>query len=188
MENEEQLLEGFHAVFVIVYLQELAWIFTPLIISLNVLIHTFLKDMDYATRWVSIVVSLFFSVSGLCIASSLYFVHKKTLGAHRTKFLWPYIILKFIRTLVLLTVACIILSRDDLRTNYFHISIYGIVESISNLVAIEVCYRTWRYMTRANQRKRRCHQSDAKLIAQNTVTRIKRSESLRERREFVAEI
>uniref|UniRef100_A0A0M3HG69 G-protein coupled receptors family 1 profile domain-containing protein n=1 Tax=Ascaris lumbricoides TaxID=6252 RepID=A0A0M3HG69_ASCLU len=47
MENEESLLEGFHAVFVIVYLQEIAWIFTPLIISLNVLIHTFLKDMDH---------------------------------------------------------------------------------------------------------------------------------------------
>uniref|UniRef100_A0A0M3HFP4 DUF1084 domain-containing protein n=1 Tax=Ascaris lumbricoides TaxID=6252 RepID=A0A0M3HFP4_ASCLU len=188
MENEESLLEGFHAVFVIVYLQEIAWIFTPLIISLNVLIHTFLKDMDHVTRWISIVVSLFFFVSGLCIASTLYLIHKKTLGARRTKFLWPYIILKFIRTLILLTVASIILLRDDLRTNYFHVSLYGIVESISNLVAIEVCYRTWRYMTRANRRKRRRRQNDTRLIAQNTVTRIKRSESLRERHELIAEI
>lgn len=84
--------------------------------------------------------------------------------------------------------ASIILLRDDLRTNYFHVSLYGIVESISNLVAIEVCYRTWRYMTRANRRKRRRRQSDTRLIAQNTVTRIKRSESLRERHELIAEI
>ncbi|KHN79219.1 hypothetical protein Tcan_11949 [Toxocara canis] len=186
-EDEEPLLEGLHTVFVIVYLQEIAWIFTPLIISLNVLIHTFISEMDYVTRCESIAVAIFFLISGICVTSGLYLIHKKALNARQAKYFWPYVAFKLLRTIVLLTVASIILLRPDLRTRYFHISLYGIVESLSSLVAIEICYRSWRFMVRANRRKRRRGESDT-IVAQSTVGRLRRSESLQESRELIAKI
>ncbi|VDK17501.1 unnamed protein product [Anisakis simplex] len=189
MDNVQSLLEALHTVFVIVYLQEVAWIFTPLIISLNVLLHSFLNNMDYATQWLSISVTLFFLITGICIAVGLYLIHKMVLCAHRVKYLLPYVIFKLIRTTVLVFVASVILARPDLRSRYFHISLYSIVESVSNLVAIEICYRSWKYIERANRRKRLgTTEPTVTQDSRISVARLKRSESLQERRELIAKI
>uniref|UniRef100_A0A1I8A2V8 G_PROTEIN_RECEP_F1_2 domain-containing protein n=1 Tax=Steinernema glaseri TaxID=37863 RepID=A0A1I8A2V8_9BILA len=150
--NTGQQLESLHTVFVIVYLQEIAWLFTPLIISLNVLIHTFISPSDSVSRWASLVVFLFFFITGIVIIGSLFIAHKKGLKKQQMCFLWPYLFIKIVRMVIILTVSLVILIISDLRKTYLHVAVYCLIEFLSSAVAIEIVFRSSKILRRIRQR------------------------------------
>ncbi|TKR57381.1 hypothetical protein L596_030857 [Steinernema carpocapsae] len=148
-------LESLHTVFVIVYLQEVAWIFTPLIISFNVLIHSFIKPLDPISRWTSLGVFLFFFTTGTFITASLFLAHQRGLKRQLMCYLWPYMCVKIARMVIILSVSLVILALSELRKTYLHIAVYGLIEFLSSVVAVEIVFRSWRILRRIRKRRRR---------------------------------
>ncbi|XGW09430.1 hypothetical protein V3C99_011604 [Haemonchus contortus] len=145
----DQELASLHSVFVIIYLQEIAWISAPLLISANVFLHACIRKMDWGVLLVSGGVFGFFLLSGVSLSISLYIIHSRALGRKQAKYLTPYIFNKLFRIVVLGTLAIVILVSPQLIKTYFYASVYAMFECIAGIVALEVAIRSWRILSRA---------------------------------------
>ncbi|KAK5986732.1 hypothetical protein GCK32_001703 [Trichostrongylus colubriformis] len=143
----DQESTSLHSVFVIIYLQEIAWISAPLLMSANVFLHVCIRQTELEVLLVSGVIFAFFLLSGISLGVSLYLVHSRALGRKQPKYLCPYIFNKLFRTLVLGILSVVILVSPKLIKTYFYASIYGIFECIAGVVALEVAIRSWRMLS-----------------------------------------
>ncbi|VDO68327.1 unnamed protein product [Heligmosomoides polygyrus] len=134
----DQEIASLHTVFVIIYLQEVAWISAPLLISANVFLHACIRKLRIEILLVSGGIFSFFLLSGASIGVSLFLIHSHALGRKRAKFLSPYIFTKLFRMLVLGTLSIVILVTPELISTYFYASVYGLFECIAGAVALEV--------------------------------------------------
>ncbi|KAK0393059.1 hypothetical protein QR680_000036 [Steinernema hermaphroditum] len=86
--------------------------------------------MDPVSRWGSLGVFLFFSITGALIVASLLIAHQRGLRNQQICFLWPYVSIKLARMFTILTVSLIILTISDLRKTYLHHISYRIYDII----------------------------------------------------------
>ncbi|CAJ0606532.1 unnamed protein product [Cylicocyclus nassatus] len=166
-----------HTAFVIIYLQELAWISAPLLISANVFLHACLRKLDIGILIFSGSIFAFFLVSGFFIAVSLYFVHSRALGRKQVRYLTPYILAKLFRMLVLGTFSVVILFSPKLIRTYFYASIYGVFECVAGAIALEVTIRSRRLLKRMECVPRR-RQSKGSRLFKSKGRKLSRSVSL----------
>ncbi|CAI4226262.1 unnamed protein product [Auanema sp. JU1783] len=133
----DSTVNSLHTVFVIIYLQEFAWIFAPLLISSNVFLHAYLRKVPERWLFLSFLIFIFFLISGIILTITLYLAHSRALCQRRPTFFLPYIIAKIVRIIVLGAVSLIILLTPELITSYFYASIYGLFESAAAAIALE---------------------------------------------------
>ncbi|EYC34307.1 hypothetical protein Y032_0001g35 [Ancylostoma ceylanicum] len=138
-----------HTAFVIIYLQEIAWISAPLLISANVFLHACIRKLEFESLILSGAIFAFFLVSGISIGISLCFIHSRALGRKQVKYLIPYVVTKLFRMLALGTFSIVILVSPRLITTYFYASIYGLFECVAGGIALEVTFRSWRILERS---------------------------------------
>ncbi|WKX95014.1 hypothetical protein Q1695_011901 [Nippostrongylus brasiliensis] len=144
----DQEIASLHTVFVIIYLQEVAWISAPLLISANVFLHASIRQLEFEILLVSGGIFGFFLVSGISAAVSLYLIQRYALGRKQSKFLIPYIVTKIIRMLALGTMSTAILLSPRLIKIYFYASVYGLFECVAGGIALEVAVRSWKVLAR----------------------------------------
>ncbi|CAD6197532.1 unnamed protein product [Caenorhabditis auriculariae] len=162
MATNEQAISTLHTLFIIVYLQELAWICAPLLISANVFLHACIRRFSFDSLLFSGVIFGFFFTSGLGLTVSLYLAHTVALKHIRPSYFLPYAFFKGFRVLTLALTSFVILFSPTLIKTYFYASIYGLFETIAGAVALEVTIRCWREAKRIKSAGRR-RQSNADL-------------------------
>ncbi|CAJ0586654.1 unnamed protein product, partial [Mesorhabditis spiculigera] len=170
----QELTSNLSTIFVIVYLQEAAWICAPLIISINVLLHAFLRNIGEEKRLFSCAFG-FFAATALASLIGLWLVHRRALPRLQQFYLLPYFITKLIRMTVLLVVSVFICVDTDRRKQYFYISLYAGFECLAGIVVLEIVYRSWKYLRKAKNRK---EQKDGEVLWREPLTSIRSSQSI----------
>ncbi|CAI5442162.1 unnamed protein product [Caenorhabditis angaria] len=166
----EQAISTLHTLFIIVYLQEMAWVSAPLLISANVFLHACITtQFNIESIILSALIFSFFLISGLAITISLYLAHTIALRNCRPSYFLPYAICKTIRIVTLAILSLCILLSPTLIKIYFYASIYGLFETIAGAVALEVTIRCIRETKRIRSGRRRQTRSDANPVSKCTL-------------------
>ncbi|CAJ0932276.1 unnamed protein product, partial [Mesorhabditis belari] len=175
LKNEagRELATSLSTVFVIVYLQEAAWICAPLIISLNVLLHSFLRDIGQEKILFGFAFGFFF-VTALSSVIGLWCIHSRALAKLQQMYLLPFFVTKAIRICVLMIVAIYICIDNERRKWYFYVSLYAAFESLAGIVVLEIVYRSWKYLRKAKKQKNR----EVEVLWREPKTSIRSSQSI----------
>ncbi|CAB3410973.1 unnamed protein product [Caenorhabditis bovis] len=163
--GNEQTIATLHTLFIIVYLQEMAWVSAPLLISANVFVHAIIRQFSIDSLIFSSIIFAFFLITGLALTISLYFAHSVALKQIRPAYFLPYAVVKAVRIVTMLTLSFIILFSPKLIKTYFYASIYGLFETVAGAVALEVTCRCIRETRRIQSGRRRQTPSDVTLPA-----------------------
>ncbi|CCD63750.1 7TM_GPCR_Srx domain-containing protein [Caenorhabditis elegans] len=161
--NHEHAISSLHTLFIIVYLQEMAWISAPLLISANVFLHACIRQFSIESLVFSGVIFSFFLLSGVGITVALYVAHTVALRHVKPGYFLPYAVMKAVRIVTLAIVSFAILFSPTLIKTYFYASIYGLFETLAGAIALEVTIRCIRETKRIRSGRRRQTRADANL-------------------------
>ncbi|CAO4367673.1 unnamed protein product [Caenorhabditis nigoni] len=161
--DHEHAISTLHTLFIIVYLQELAWISAPLLISANVFLHACIRQFSTESLVFSGVIFAFFLLTGVGLTVSLYLAHTVALRHIKPSYFVPYAAVKAFRIATLALVSFCILFSPTLIKTYFYASIYGLFEALAGAIALEVTVRCIRETKRIRMGRRRQTRADAQL-------------------------